>query len=216
MPQLLAGLIEAGRPLPWPTRVVKTLSDGLIAWWWLIALLAAALIVGLIALLRSPGGRLAWHRWQLRLPIVGEMTRKQSLLRACVTLSSLLKSGVVFVRALQIAQRSTPNLIVRDALARSERAVQTGRDIGEALEQTGVFPPLVVQVFRVGQQSGRLEEMLDRLARDYDASLSLSASRLTGRAGAGADPVPRRRRRLRRLRHRVADFGGRKCVAIGE
>ena len=179
VPQLLAGLIEAGRPLPWPTRVVKTLSDGLLTWWWLIGLLVIAAVVGIGVLLRSPRGKLAWHRWQLRVPVVGDMVRKQSLLRACVTLSSLLKSGVVFVRALQIAQRSTPNLVIRDALARSERAVQTGRDIGQALEETNVFPPLVVQVFRVGQQSGRLEEMLDRLARDYDASLSLAASRLT-------------------------------------
>ena len=179
VPQLLAGLIEAGRPLPWPTRVVKTLSDGLLTRWWLIGLILVAAVVGTGVVLRSPRGKLAWHRWQLRIPVVGEMVRKQSLLRACVTLSSLLKSGVVFVRALQIAQRSTPNLVIRDALARSERAVQTGRDIGQALEETNVFPPLVVQVFRVGQQSGRLEEMLDRLARDYDASLSLAASRLT-------------------------------------
>ena len=179
VPQLLAGLIEAGRPLPWPTRVVKALSDGLLNWWWLIALVVVAFFIGIGLVLRSPRGRWQWHRLQLRLPIVGEMVRRQSLLRTCVTLSSLLKSGVVFDRALQIAQRSTPNLVIRDALVRCERAVQSGRDIGAALEATEVFPPLVVQVFRVGQQSGRLEEMLDRLARDYDASLTLAATRLT-------------------------------------
>ncbi|CAA9416539.1 MAG: hypothetical protein AVDCRST_MAG64-2633 [uncultured Phycisphaerae bacterium] len=179
VPNLLATLAESGRPLPWPTRVVKGASDALLGWWWLIAAgLAAAAAAGAAALNSGPG-RAAWHRLQLRVPVVGDLLRKQAVVRIAVVMSALLKSGIVFVRAIEIAQRSTRNVVLRDALARCERAVTRGQDIGEALADTAAFPPLVVQVFAVGQQSGRLEEMLDRLAKDYDRQLTTASQRLT-------------------------------------
>ena len=97
----------------------------------------------------------------------------------CVVIGTLLKSGVVFVRAVQIAQRTTANRVLREALVECERAINAGGDIGQAIERTGAFPPMVVQVFAVGQQSGRLEEMLDRLAETYDQQVSTAAVRLT-------------------------------------
>src|SRR5207248_1225688 len=114
----------------------------------------------------------------LRLPILGELVRKQAIVRISIVVSTLLKSGIVFVRALQIAQRTTNNLVLRDALARCERAVTAGEEIADALGHTGAFPPMVVQIFSVGQQSGRLEEMLDRLAASYDQQVQTSAQRL--------------------------------------
>ena len=107
------------------------------------------------------------------------MKRKQAVTRIALVVSTLMKSGIVFVRAIQIAQRSTRNRVLRDALLRCETAVQGGRDIAQALEATGAFPAVVVQIFSVGQQSGRLEEMLDRLAVDYDRQVALAAQRLT-------------------------------------
>ena len=179
VPQLLNGLMVAGRPLPFSTRVVKAGSDLLVQWWWLLGLIVAGLIAALSAVLRTPRGKLAWHRLQLRLPILGGLIRKQAIVRISIITATLLKSGVVFVSALRIARRSTSNLVMADALRRCEEAVQGGRDISAALEQTGAFPPLVVQIFSVGQQSGRLEEMLERLARDYDAQVALASNRFT-------------------------------------
>ena len=179
VPQLLAGLLEAGRPLPFATRVVKALSDGLLGWWWLLLLVAVAAGVGLTLALRTPAGRLRWHRLQLRIPLLGDLTRKQAITRVSVVMASLLRSGIVFDAAVRIAARATPNLVLRDALLRVETAVTGGREISLAIEQTGAFPPLVVQVFSVGQDSGRLEEMLDRLAKDYDAQVALAAGRFT-------------------------------------
>jgi general secretion pathway protein F len=90
-----------------------------------------------------------------------------------------LQSGVVFVRAMQVAAKSTRNVVLRDALLRCEAAVAAGRDIAPALQASAAFPALVVQVFSVGQQSGRLEEMLQRLAKDYDEQVASAAQRLT-------------------------------------
>jgi type II secretory pathway component PulF len=111
--------------------------------------------------------------------MIGDMVRKQAILRLCIVLGTLLRSGLPFIRAIQIAGKTVSNDVMRDALRRCERAVGSGRDIGEALAETGAFPPAVVQVFAVGQQSGRLEEMLERLAKDYDRQLTSSTTRLT-------------------------------------
>lgn len=179
VPNLLNSIQETGRPLPLPTRVVKTASDWLVGYWWALAVAVVAIAVALRLSMNTPRGRLAWHRLQLRIPVMGDLVRKQAIVRLCVVLSALLRSGVVFVKAVQIARRATPNRVMAAALDRCEAAVSTGRDIAEALADTGAFPPVVVRAFTVGQQSGRLEEMLDRLATDYDRQVATASQRLT-------------------------------------
>jgi type II secretory pathway component PulF len=179
VPRILEPLIEQGQELPLPTRVVKGFSDFLVSWWWLLAACGFAIFITLGALLRTPRGRIAWDRLVLKTPILGDLIRKQAIVRICVVVSTLLKSGVVFVRAVQISQRTTSNRMLRQALVECEKAINAGGDIGQAIEQTGAFPPMVVQVFAVGQQSGRLEEMLDRLAQTYDQQVATAAARLT-------------------------------------
>lgn len=179
VPKILEPLMEQRLPLPLPTRIVKSASDFLLVWWWGVLIGAICIATGFLALIRSRSGRIYWHRFLLRLPLLGELIRKQSIVHICVVLATLLRSGIVFVRALQIAQRTTVNLVLRDALRRCELAVLAGGDIGDALEQTGAFPPLVVQIFSLGQQSGRMEEMLDRLAGDYEKQVSSAAQRFT-------------------------------------
>jgi general secretion pathway protein F len=178
VPQLLSGLLEAGRPLPLSTRIVKGGSDLLLAWWWLLLLSAGGLGLAVTMLLRTERGSMFWHRLQLRIPIVGELIRKQAIVRIAIVTATLLRSGIVFVKAIQIAQRSCRNKVLKDALHRCEQAVSSGRDIAVALEATGAFPPMVVQIFATGQQSGRLEEMLERLAKDYDQQVALASQRL--------------------------------------
>jgi type II secretory pathway component PulF len=179
VPKILQPLLEQGLPLPFPTRTVKGASDFVVGWWWAL-LIGAAIVVAVIAWsMKSRTGRYRWHSMLLRLPLLGELVRKQAIVHIAVVLSTLLRSGVVFVRALQISQRTTGNLVLRDALRRCEIAVSAGGDIGAALEETRAFPPLVVQIFALGQQSGRLEEMLERLANDYEKQVSSAAQRLT-------------------------------------
>jgi type II secretory pathway component PulF len=122
---------------------------------------------------------MAWHRSQLRLPLLGDLIRKQAIARMSMVMAVLLKSDLPFVRAVRIAQRTVNNRVLRDALVTCENAVVAGRDISVALEHTGAFPPLVIQVFAVGQASGRLEEMLEDLASDYDTQVEIATNRLT-------------------------------------
>jgi general secretion pathway protein F len=178
VPNLLGVLTAGGKPLPLATVVVKAVSEAMVGWWWagLLAMVALAATAG--AVLRSERGCLAWHRLQLRLPLLGELVRKQAIARAAMVLATLLRSGLVFVQALRIARRTVPNRVLRQALTACEEAVLAGHDIAPSLEKTGAFPPLVIQVFAVGQASGKLETLLDNLAVDYDTQVDLLSSRL--------------------------------------
>lgn len=179
VPKLLGVLEQSGKPLPFATEVVKGLSDFLLGWWWALGL--GVFLVGAVwmALVRSKRGRLAWHRLQLRVPLLGELIRKQGIARVAMVMATLLKSDVTFIRSVQIAKKTVNNQILTNALDACEHAVLAGRDIADALEKAGAFPPLVIQVFAVGQASGRLETMLEDLSADYDTQVELTSSRLT-------------------------------------
>lgn len=179
VPRLLEGLLEAGRPVPTITAVVKALSDLLVSRWWLLALLTAAAVVGVGAVLRTPWGRWRFDTLLLRVPLLGELIRKQAVARLAVVIAELMRSGIEFVQALAIARATTSNQVIRAALQEAETAVGEGREIAEALEDTRAFGPVVLQVFSVGQQSGRLEELLDELAIEYDQQVAVASARLT-------------------------------------
>ncbi len=179
VPNLLNVLLESGHELPLATVVVKQVSDVILGWWWLIAITAAGILSGGLVILRSERGRMTWHRLQLKTPLLGELIRKQAIARMAMVMATLLKSDVVFIRAVQIAQRTVRNQVLREALVACEKAVLAGRDISDALERTDAFPPLVIQVFAVGQASGRLEQMLEDLSTDYDTQVEIASARLT-------------------------------------
>lgn len=178
VPGLLDTLVQANKPLPLVTRVVKTASDMLLVhgWWMVIVLIAAAVLAGLVV--RTSRGRWLWHRAILRLPGVGDLVRRQAVVRIAFVVSTLMKSGIAFEQAVQTARRSVKNVVLAKALEDCDEAVRAGRDIAASLDRTGAFPETVVQVVALGQQSGRLEEMLDRLARDYDRQINTAATRL--------------------------------------
>ena len=179
VPKLLAPLAESGRPIPMVTRVVKAMSDALVAYGWAAAIGVVAVGVGLGYAVNTPAGRRARDRLLLRVPILGDAAAKQAIARVALVLAVLLRSGIVFVRAVEIAAKTTGNGVLRDALLQLSVAVTTGADVAAAVRSSGAFPPMVVQMFAVGQQSGRLEEMLDRLAVDYDRQVRTLTTRLT-------------------------------------
>jgi type II secretory pathway component PulF len=179
VPSLLSTLLEAGRPLPRVTQLVKGISDLFLHEWWLLLLGLVCLIMLWTFILSTPKGRYLFHRFLLSLPIVGELVRKQAIVHVATIISTLTSSGIVFVQAMEVVESSTKNLVIRNALRRCHKAIGAGHDIADAIALTEVFPPLVVQVFAVGQQAGKLESMLDRLAIDYDRQVVTATDRFT-------------------------------------
>ncbi len=178
-PRLLNVLLQSGKDLPAATVIVKGISDFILGWWWALLLGGMTLAGGITAALRTKTGISAWHRLQLKIPMIGDLIRKQAIARMAMVMATLLKSGLMFVRAVRISQHTVHNVVLRDALSACERAVGAGRDISAALESTRAFPPLVIQIFAVGQASGHLESMLEDLAKNYDTQVDISATRLT-------------------------------------
>ncbi len=179
MPPLLENLQETIDTLPWPTLVVKGISDILIGYGWLLAIGAAAFIIALVIAMRSESGRRVWHRVLLRLPLIGPMAVKQGVSRIAMIIGTLIRSGVVLTKAVELAAKSTDNLVLRDALEDCGQRVGAGEEVATALGRSEVFPPLAVRVFSVGQESGKLDEMLLRLSEDYERQLATVSARLT-------------------------------------
>ncbi len=178
VPMLLQNLVEIGRPLPLPTTVLKWLSDSLIehGLWMFLAALTFTAVCGYLA--TTPHGRRRIDEVSLSTPLLGTLIQKQSLSRMALVVSTLLKSGVELVRALEIAEKSSTNLLLKTALADIRQDLQSGRDLREATLKHRIFPHSMTQVFSLGQQSGQLEKMLRRIGNDYDRQASILANRL--------------------------------------
>lgn len=179
LPPLLENLEETLDELPWPTRVAKLLSTLLVdyRWVWLAAVIGLVVLTALA--LRSDRGRAVFDRLILRLPIVGPMLIKQTVSRVAMIIGTLSRSGVELVRAFELAERSTKNTVFREALRKCAGRIAAGEEVADALAGSEAFPPLAVRVFSVGQESGKLDEMLFRLAEDYDEQVRTTSARLT-------------------------------------
>ncbi len=178
MPKLLDALIDAGRPLPPLTRAVKACSDAVCGYWWLLGAAVVAAALGGRAVMRARRARRIRDHLVLVLPLIGAILRKQEIARICEGMSYLLRSGIDFVQSLRITAGATGNVLMRAALERCADGVSAGRDIDVALDAARFFPPSIVHVFAIGQQSGRLEDVLARVASDLDYQVQASARRL--------------------------------------
>jgi general secretion pathway protein F len=179
MPALLESLSDTLPVLPWPTRVVKTASDFLVSYGWLLILTLILVVFLFLTYIRSDRGQLVWHRFLLRLPILGPMMVKQGVARISMIISTLLRSGIVLTSAFELAAKSTTNRVLKDALTECGKRMGAGENVAEALDRAAVFPPLAIRVFAVGQESGRLEEMLERLNKDYERQVTTLSKRFT-------------------------------------
>ena len=178
VPRLLETLTEAGKTLPLATRMVRAFSDLLLTYGWAAALAVVLAGAGLVLALRQPRVGLFWHKLQLRLPLIGKLIASQAIVRIAVMLATLMRSGMEFEHALRLTAAAMPNRVLRDALRRCQEAISAGRDIGPALAATNVFPPQVICILEVGQATGRLDEMLELLAADYDLQVQTATQRL--------------------------------------
>ncbi|MEM9942049.1 MAG: type II secretion system F family protein [Planctomycetota bacterium] len=178
VPMLLENLEDAQRELPLPTIILKACSDFLLGYGWILASLAISVLIGIIVGLQTESGKKIRDQIMLQIPVIGKMSQKQELSRCAMVLATLLKSGIEFVPAIKIAIGTTKNRLLREALSDCTRQIESGKDIGVALKGWSYFPPLVTQIFTVGQKSGRLEKMLFRLASDYDRQVETTSGRL--------------------------------------
>ena len=212
LPMLLENLIESGHPLPWPTRVLKGLSDLLTADGVWLLLVAVSVIAGVISVARTAWGRRGWHKLLFRLPLLGTLVKKQEISRAAIVISTLMKNGIVFLEAARIAAGTSKNILLKEALDEIRIRVQAGRDIGEALATTGVFPPLVAADLQRRPTNGQARGDARPVSRGLRTAGDQCHGPFHGGARTDFDRGPGRLRRLHLVCDGTPHPGGRQCL----
>lgn len=164
LPRLFEMLQEMMQTLPLPTRILLAVSQTFHDHWLLIGLGVSALGYGLRAALRSQSGRRWWDGWKLRLPYLGGVFRSAALARFSRTLGTLARSGVSLLPALRIVEHTIGNVVLAQLVARVAEDTRGGDSLAEPLRKLGVFPNTLVQMISVGEDTGKLDEMLLKVA----------------------------------------------------
>jgi type IV pilus assembly protein PilC len=165
--------------LPALTQLVISASEGFLSnLHWLI-LGTAALVFSVTWIYRQPAGKHFFHRTLLVLPILGPVMRKISVARFTRTLGTLLSAGVPILDALDVVKKSAGNVVVEGAIQETSNKIREGRTMAEPLMETNVFPPMVVQMIGVGEQTGALDTMLNKIADFYEDEVDIAVAALT-------------------------------------
>jgi type IV pilus assembly protein PilC len=170
---------QLGGTLPAPTQLLMNISNIIRKWWWVVLLGDIAFVWGFRRWINTEDGRRRWDTIKLRMPIFGGLTRKTALARFGRTLSALVRSGVPILESLDITCETAGNWVVAEALRDTSQHVRRGEPISRRLEDHAVFPPMVVQMMAVGEETGALDEMLDKIADFYDAEVEATVNAMT-------------------------------------
>jgi type IV pilus assembly protein PilC len=176
---VFAGMFaSAGQALPLPTRIVIGASGFLKHYWWIIG---ATLIIGGYSLNKyyaTSNGKLAIDRLMLHAPVLGDVLRKSAVSRFTRTLGTLISSGVSILEGLEITAKTAGNRVIQDAIMQSRSSIAGGDTIAQPLQKSKVFPPMVISMIAVGEQTGGLDEMLSKIADFYDEEVDAAVSNL--------------------------------------
>lgn len=179
VPKVVQLLRSRGEELPLATQILVGMSDFLSNYWLLVMIGILFLTILFQLFVNSDRGRLIWDSFKLKLPVFGDLMRKQSVARFAVTLATLLRSGVPALQAIDVTKRVLDNKVLQNALQEVHDHILEGTDIATPMKLTGVFPPTVCYMVGVGEQAGNLDEMLERVAETYDEEVDIATQKLT-------------------------------------
>ena len=165
--------------LPGLTQLVIDMSEGFVGNLHWILLFLVLLIGGITYSYRTKPGKEFWHRLMLTAPVLGPVFRKIAVARFTRTLGTLLSSGVPILDALNIVAKSAGNVVIEQAINRTSDRIREGRTMAEPLAETKVFPSMVVQMIGVGEQTGALDQMLNKIADFYEEEVDVAVAALT-------------------------------------
>lgn len=177
VPQFQQTFAQAGKALPFATQVVIFAGTALKRWWWAMIVVAAALAWWLRRRFRDPPFKARVDARLLRLPIVGDLVAKVEVARFSRTLATLLGNGVTLLAGLSIVKETMGNAVMGASLEGVTARLREGKGFGRPLAETGLWPKLATQMILVGEESGRLEEMLGRVADVYDREVQVAIKR---------------------------------------
>jgi type II secretory pathway component PulF len=172
VPKFAAMFKEMGSTMPLPTRILIGVSDGFVSYWWIGVLLIVAAVSAYRVRTRTPEGKLALDVLKLRLPVFGNILMANALAQFARTLATLLENGVPVLNALQIVEDTMTNRVIANEIREARTRVTDGTSISQPLSKGKVFPPLLIDMLAVGEESGEVVAALKNIADTYEQELS--------------------------------------------
>ena len=179
LPKFVTFFKSLNAKLPLPTRMLLSMSSFVSKWWWAILLVILAAVVAVLAMRRNEGGRRWLDALYLKIPVLGDLIRAAVLERVCRVLSSMVRAGVDLPRSLTVTADSTNNLVYHDAIESIRESMMEGKGLAGPLAETGLFPGAARQMFRVGEETGTLDQQLEVAAEYYSRELDEKVKRFT-------------------------------------
>ena len=179
VPNITKIFSDMHQSLPLPTLILIGLSSFLKSFWWLLFIVLIGSIVLIRKLIKTPKGRYIWDGLKLRSPVIGPISIKMSMSRFGRTLGSLLQSGVILLPALKIVRNIVSNTLITEVIDNAMEEIEKGKSLAAPLSGSRWFPPIAVQIISVGEQSGELEKMLNKIADIYERETESEIMALT-------------------------------------
>lgn len=179
VPQLTQLYSDFGADLPWSTQLLKSISETMVKRWWMILILIFGVISGFRKLIKTKSGLEFWDTFKLRLPIVGPLMKEMILVEFTRSLGLLVGAGVHILDALNILVDSMTNVVFRDSLKEITKKVEKGFPMGELFSQYSIYPPILPQMIKVGEETGKMDESLLKLSMYFERESDQTVKRLT-------------------------------------
>lgn len=185
VPQLAGILTDAGGELPIQTKIILSISSFLTNQWYIIVGALAVLIFGYKKYTSTPAGKYNFHKFLLKIPIFGNIILKVNVARFARTFSSLLAAGVTVIDALGVTSKALTNTVVKQGLQDSIQSIRNGSNVADSLADSQVLPAIIIQMTAVGEETGKLGEVLDKVAEFYEEEVN----QITGSIASIIEPI---------------------------
>jgi len=179
LPQFIGFFEGLDLVLPFPTRIMIVFTRVATGYWYIFLGMMALGLYAFRTYIRTPSGRFGFDKWKLRVPVFGALLRKVTVSRFTRTLGTLISSGVPILQALEVVAKAVDNKVVAQAIENVRSSIREGESIALPLQASGLFPPMVVQMTAVGEETGTLDTMLQKVADFYDAEVETTLAQLT-------------------------------------
>ncbi|MCT8137501.1 type II secretion system F family protein [Anaerobacillus sp. CMMVII] len=179
LPSLLNNLTAMGGEIPVPTKVVMALSNFLVAQWYLAALIVIFFVLVFIAIKQNPKGKYMLDYATLKIPIFGVLIQKQMIARITRTMASMFKSSVPVLQTLTMSAEISNNVVVAKVLNEAKESLRSGESLSAPLAKSWLFPKMVTHMIKVGEETGQMDTMLEKIADFYEDEVEQMASRLS-------------------------------------
>jgi type II secretory pathway component PulF len=177
LPRIVENVSGGAAALPLLTKVFLAMSDFLKSYGWLVLIGCIAIPYGFLRWISTEAGRVAWDRFKLRVPVLGNVLVTVAVGRFARTLGALTKGGVTILESLAVVRDTLGNEILAREIDGVAEKVKTGQPLAEALSQSGTFPPLLIQITAVGEQTGQLDDLLLNAAETFDETADAAIAR---------------------------------------